>query len=144
MTDWAGDKCSCSGNYLLRICFEWIVSVVDQLECRARLVPPITYDKVICHRGKHHDDVQPSTSSRSLSGAQLQENPEDPYIRIHNSTRQQASSLRKRSACLRDASALKIESSRAGVVQWQYRSFPSFGRGFDSHRPLQSSFPLMT
>jgi hypothetical protein len=26
---------------------------------------------------------------------------------------------------------------RAGVVQWQYRSFPSFGRGFDSHRPLQ-------
>src|SRR5579859_6161516 len=25
---------------------------------------------------------------------------------------------------------------RAGVVQWQYRSFPSFGRGFDSHRPL--------
>ena len=26
--------------------------------------------------------------------------------------------------------------SRAGVVQWQYRSFPSFGRGFDSHRPL--------
>src|SRR6266481_1460772 len=28
---------------------------------------------------------------------------------------------------------------RAGVVQWQYRSFPSFGRGFDSHRPLQKS-----
>jgi hypothetical protein len=28
---------------------------------------------------------------------------------------------------------------RAGVVQWQYRSFPSFGRGFDSHRPLQFS-----
>jgi hypothetical protein len=28
---------------------------------------------------------------------------------------------------------------RAGVVQWQYRSFPSFGRGFDSHRPLQSN-----
>ena len=27
--------------------------------------------------------------------------------------------------------------NRAGVVQWQYRSFPSFGRGFDSHRPLQ-------
>jgi hypothetical protein len=27
--------------------------------------------------------------------------------------------------------------TRAGVVQWQYRSFPSFGRGFDSHRPLQ-------
>ena len=27
---------------------------------------------------------------------------------------------------------------RAGVVQWQYRSFPSFGRGFDSHRPLQN------
>ncbi len=27
---------------------------------------------------------------------------------------------------------------RAGVVQWQYRSFPSFGRGFDSHRPLQA------
>src|ERR1700675_332379 len=26
--------------------------------------------------------------------------------------------------------------SRAGVVQWQYRSFPSFGRGFDSDRPL--------
>lgn len=26
----------------------------------------------------------------------------------------------------------------AGVVQWQNRSFPSFGRGFDSHRPLQS------
>ena len=26
---------------------------------------------------------------------------------------------------------------KAGVVQWQYRSFPSFGRGFDSHRPLQ-------
>ena len=26
---------------------------------------------------------------------------------------------------------------QAGVVQWQYRSFPSFGRGFDSHRPLQ-------
>src|SRR5882724_6819448 len=26
--------------------------------------------------------------------------------------------------------------TRAGVVQWQYRSFPSFGRGFDSHRPL--------
>jgi hypothetical protein len=30
----------------------------------------------------------------------------------------------------------KLEK-RAGVVQWQYRSFPSFGRGFDSHRPLQ-------
>ena len=28
---------------------------------------------------------------------------------------------------------------RAGVVQWQYRSFPSFGRGFDSHRPLQKT-----
>ena len=28
---------------------------------------------------------------------------------------------------------------RAGVVQWQNRSFPSFGRGFDSHRPLQKS-----
>src|ERR1700756_4393282 len=27
----------------------------------------------------------------------------------------------------------------AGVVQWQYRSFPSFGRGFDSHRPLHKS-----
>src|SRR5713101_1959861 len=27
--------------------------------------------------------------------------------------------------------------TRAGVVQWQYRSFPSFGPGFDSHRPLQ-------
>src|SRR6266702_4692528 len=27
--------------------------------------------------------------------------------------------------------------NRAGVVQWQYRSFPSFGRGCDSHRPLQ-------
>src|SRR6266852_6850151 len=27
---------------------------------------------------------------------------------------------------------------RAGVVQWQYRSFPSFGRGFDSHRPLHN------
>jgi hypothetical protein len=25
----------------------------------------------------------------------------------------------------------------AGVVQWQYRSFPSFGRRFDSYRPLQ-------
>jgi hypothetical protein len=29
--------------------------------------------------------------------------------------------------------------NRAGVVQWQYRSFPSFGRGFDSHRPLHKS-----
>jgi hypothetical protein len=29
--------------------------------------------------------------------------------------------------------------NRAGVVQWQYRSFPSFGRGFDSHRPLQTT-----
>jgi hypothetical protein len=28
---------------------------------------------------------------------------------------------------------------RAGVVQWQYRSFPSFGRGFDSHRPLHQT-----
>jgi PilZ domain len=28
---------------------------------------------------------------------------------------------------------------RAGVVQWQYRSFPSFGHGFDSRRPLQQS-----
>src|SRR5260370_40873824 len=36
-------------------------------------------------------------------------------------------------------SVLKIKSSRAGVVQWQYRSFPSFGRGFDSHRPLQKT-----
>ena len=27
----------------------------------------------------------------------------------------------------------------AGVIQWQNRSFPSFLRGFDSHRPLQSS-----
>ena len=26
---------------------------------------------------------------------------------------------------------------RAGVVQWQYRSFPSFRYGFDSRRPLQ-------
>src|ERR1700731_1938616 len=34
---------------------------------------------------------------------------------------------------------------RAGGVHWQYRSFPSFGRGFDSHRPLQSPcFPLIT
>jgi hypothetical protein len=44
----------------------------------------------------------------------------------------------------------KLEK-RAGVVQWQYRSFPSFGRGFDSHRPLQKSakftlirLPLLT
>ena len=28
---------------------------------------------------------------------------------------------------------------RVGVVQWQYRSFPSFGHGFDSRRPLQIS-----
>src|SRR5258708_12377027 len=86
MTDWAGDKCSCSGNYLLRICFEWIVSVVDQLEFRARLVPPITFDKVISHRGKHHDDVQPSTSSGSLSGAELQENRTDSFFWIRHST----------------------------------------------------------
>src|ERR1700688_652107 len=31
----------------------------------------------------------------------------------------------------------RIRNDAAGVVQWQYRSFPSFGRGFDSHRPLQ-------
>src|SRR5258706_14299993 len=31
------------------------------------------------------------------------------------------------------------QKCRAGVVQWQYRSFPSFGRGFDSHRPLHNS-----
>src|SRR6266446_6834483 len=43
----------------------------------------------------------------------------------------------KRRTCSRASSVLRIESSRAGVVQWQYRSFPSFGRGFDSHRPLQ-------
>src|ERR1700694_2725060 len=36
----------------------------------------------------------------------------------------------------------RVESRRAGVVQWQYRSFPSFGRGFDSHRPLQFSKSL--
>jgi hypothetical protein len=37
----------------------------------------------------------------------------------------------------RDKLQMKIESREAaGVVQWQYRSFPSFGRGFDSHRPL--------
>src|SRR5258708_40308603 len=30
----------------------------------------------------------------------------------------------------------RVESRRAGVVQWQYRGFPRFGRGFDSHRPL--------
>ena len=29
------------------------------------------------------------------------------------------------------------QKRRAGVVQWQNGSFPSFGRGFDSHRPLQ-------
>src|SRR5258707_3430907 len=29
---------------------------------------------------------------------------------------------------------------RAGVVQWQYRSFPSFGRGFDSHRPIHNAW----
>ena len=28
------------------------------------------------------------------------------------------------------------QKQRAGVVQWQNGSFPSFGRGFDSHRPL--------
>ena len=27
----------------------------------------------------------------------------------------------------------------AGVIQWQNRSFPSFLRGFDSHRPLHTS-----
>ncbi len=27
-------------------------------------------------------------------------------------------------------------SAKAGVIQWQNRSFPSFLRGFDSHRPL--------
>src|SRR5438309_5722903 len=32
---------------------------------------------------------------------------------------------------------IEAPEKRAGVVQWQYRSFPSFGRGFDSHRPLQ-------
>ncbi len=31
------------------------------------------------------------------------------------------------------------QSQRAGVVQWQNGSFPSFGRGFDSHRPLHKS-----
>ena len=35
------------------------------------------------------------------------------------------------------ASTCIIRKYGAGVVQWQYRSFPSFGRGFDSHRPLQ-------
>ena len=29
------------------------------------------------------------------------------------------------------------QKHRAGVVQWQYRSFPSFRYGFDSRRPLQ-------
>ena len=31
------------------------------------------------------------------------------------------------------------QKQRAGVVQWQNGSFPSFGRGFDSHRPLHNS-----
>src|SRR5579863_5118167 len=35
--------------------------------------------------------------------------------------------------------AILQEFAWAGVVQWQYRSFPSFGRGFDSHRPLHNS-----
>src|SRR5262249_55985139 len=34
--------------------------------------------------------------------------------------------------------------NRAGVVQWQNRSFPSFGRGFDSHRPLQNRWKQIT
>src|SRR5215469_16304449 len=34
---------------------------------------------------------------------------------------------------------LRWTRREAGVVQWQNRSFPSFGRGFDSHRPLQKS-----
>ena len=33
---------------------------------------------------------------------------------------------------------LRSEAGKyAGVIQWQNRSFPSFLRGFDSHRPLQ-------
>src|SRR5258707_612873 len=47
------------------------------------------------------------------------------------------SSFRKISGCSRAGIAGRINRIRAGVVQWQYRSFPSFGRGFDSHRPLQ-------
>ena len=31
------------------------------------------------------------------------------------------------------------QKQRAGVVQWQNGSFPSFGRGFDSHRPLHKA-----
>ena len=31
-----------------------------------------------------------------------------------------------------------VSVEQAGVVQWQNRSFPSFGRGFDSHRPLHN------
>ena len=30
-----------------------------------------------------------------------------------------------------------LSANPAGVIQWQNRSFPSFLRGFDSHRPLQ-------
>ncbi len=45
---------------------------------------------------------------------------------------------RQRSTCSRVAVLRRIKGGRAGVVQWQYRSFPSFGRGFDSHRPLHT------
>ncbi len=33
--------------------------------------------------------------------------------------------------------SLSLRQTSAGVIQWQNRSFPSFLRGFDSHRPLQ-------
>jgi tetratricopeptide (TPR) repeat protein len=34
--------------------------------------------------------------------------------------------------CIRAAILSRIESNRAGVVQWQNGSFPSFGRGMDA------------
>ena len=51
------------------------------------------------------------------------------------------SSVSSRCRCIRANQMLCCNTAQmsAGVVQWQNRSFPSFGRGFDSHRPLQHS-----
>jgi len=43
--------------------------------------PPITFDKVIYHRGKHHDEG-PAVEGQGLVRAELQENPENSYIGI--------------------------------------------------------------
>jgi hypothetical protein len=76
-----------------------------------------------------------SAGKRSLTPAR-----EIPLEQVRGAFSRMQSEILENGRSVRAVASLCIINTlerRAGVVQWQYRSFPSFGHGFDSRRPLQ-------